>query len=86
VLGSREGAQITALAVHPRDAVAAAGYADGLIMLTDIGGRRDRVLAQAQDAAITTLAWSKDARHLAAGTESGQAMLYDFQSLSLNRP
>ena len=68
--------RIDIVACHPRKAVVAAGYGNGLILLTRI----DNAIILAKEpgnAAVTALAWSADGLLLAWGTEGGEAGVID---------
>ncbi len=69
--------RIDVVACHPRKAVVAAGYGNGLILLTRI----DNAIILAKnvgDAPVSALAWSADGLLLAWGTEGGEAGVIDL--------
>jgi WD40 repeat protein len=69
--------RIDVVACHPRKAVVAAGYGNGLILLTRI----DNAIILAKnvgDAPVSALAWSADGLLLAWGTERGEAGVIDL--------
>lgn len=68
---------VEAVAGHPTRPLAAAGFANGQIVVARIG-ERDELLVRPSGGAVTTLAWSADGRHLAAGTTDGGASLITF--------
>ncbi|RTL94204.1 MAG: hypothetical protein EKK31_31125 [Hyphomicrobiales bacterium] len=68
---------VEAVAGHPTRPLAAAGYANGQIVVARIG-ERDELLVKPSGGAVTALAWSADGRHLAAGTADGGASLITF--------
>lgn len=68
---------VEAVAGHPTRPIAAAGFANGQIVVAQIG-ERDELLVKPSGGAVTTLAWSTDGRHLAAGTADGSASLITF--------
>ncbi|RWL79761.1 MAG: hypothetical protein EOR67_31075 [Mesorhizobium sp.] len=68
---------VEAVAGHPTRPLAAAGFANGQIVIARIG-ERDELLVKPSGGAITALAWSADGRHLAAGTANGGASLITF--------
>ena len=68
---------VEAVAGHPTRPLAAAGFANGQIVVARIG-ERDELLVKPSGGAVTTLAWSADGRHLAAGTTDGGASLITF--------
>ena len=69
--------RIDVVACHPRKAVVAAGYGNGLILLTRI----DNAIILAKNvgnAPVSALAWSADGLLLAWGTEGGEAGVIDL--------
>lgn len=68
---------VEAIAAHPKKELVAAGYADGQVVIAQIGGR-DEMLVRAAGSAITVLAWSADGRHLALGDAGGGAAVVAF--------
>jgi len=69
--------RIDVVACHPRKAVVAAGYGNGLILLTRI----DNAIILAKNvgnAPVSALAWSADGLLLAWGTEGGEAGVIDI--------
>jgi len=72
------GHRIDAVACHPRTAVVAAGYNNGLVLLARIEDGAEILAKKPGDAPVTALAWSSDGRLLAWGTESGEAGIIDL--------
>jgi len=68
----------TFVAVHPQHEAVAAGFADGLVVLADIGSARILPVCGPGRGPVSALAWSADGAHLALGTEGGFAALVDF--------
>lgn len=68
---------VDSVAAHPTKPLAAAGYANGQIVVAQIGGR-DELLVKPSGGGVTVLAWSPDGRHLAAGTTDGAASIITF--------
>jgi hypothetical protein len=69
--------RIDVVACHPRKAIVAVGYGNGLILLTRIDSAI--ILAREPgDAPVTALAWSADGLLLAWGTEGGEAGVIDL--------
>ena len=66
------------VACHPKQAVVAAGYADGLILLVRIDDGAEVLARKPGDAPVSALAWSRDGRLLAFGTEDGSAGVIDL--------
>jgi len=77
-LAQIEDVMCTRVACHPKDELVAAGYADGTLLIVQIGTGRVVVLAKAGGAAISALAWSPDGGRLAMGAEDGCAAVYDL--------
>ncbi len=68
----------TRVATHPQHEVVAAGFADGLVVLADIGSERILPVAAPGRGPVSALAWSEDGAWLAIGTEIGFAALVDL--------
>ena len=68
---------VEAVAAHPEKMLIAAGYANGRIIVAQIGSR-DELLVRPLGSAVTALAWSGDGRHLAMGTVDGTAAIVTF--------
>ena len=68
----------TRVAAHPQHEMVAAGFADGLVVLADIGTERILPVAGPGRGPVTALAWSPDGAWLAFGTETGFAALVDL--------
>jgi len=66
------------VASHPKQAVVAAGYANGLILLVRIDDGAEVLARKPGDAPITALAWSADGKFLAFGTEDSSAGVIDL--------
>lgn len=72
------GALVTAVDIHPKVPIVAAGYADGTLRLGRPGHARTTVLEPVGDGPVTGIAWSPSGDHLAVGNEDGAAALFDF--------
>lgn len=70
------GTPVTRVAAHPRQELAAAGYADGAVRLLRLGDGADLPLAPRGDGAVTALAWSPNGAALAWGKEGGAAGIF----------
>ena len=68
----------TRVLCHPLQDAIAGGFADGLVVLADIGSARILPVAKAGRGPISALAWSADGTHLSLGTETGFAAIVDF--------
>jgi WD40 repeat protein len=71
-------AQLEAVACHPRQDVAAAGYADSLLLLVRIEDGAEILAKRPGAAPISALAWSEAGNLLAFATESGEAGIIDL--------
>jgi WD40 repeat protein len=72
------GHRIDAVACHPRTAIVATGYGNGLVLLTRIDDGAEILAKKPGDAPVTALAWSADGLLLAWGTEAGEAGVIDL--------
>ncbi len=79
-LAGGDGVTCTQAAFHPQQDIVAGGFADGLVVVADVGSSRIVPVAPPAGAAISTLAWSPDGLFLAIGTEAGQAAIVDLRS------
>jgi WD40 repeat protein len=77
-LAGGDGVLCTAVAPHPQHAAVAAGFADGLVLLTDLESERVLPVAAPGRGSVSALAWSPTGGHLAFGTETGFAAVVDF--------
>ena len=77
-LAGGDGINCTAVAAHPKEDHIAGGFADGLIVLADIGSSRILPICPPGKGPVSALAWSPDGRLLALGTEQGLAAIVDF--------
>lgn len=66
---------ISAVSSHPDRNLIVAGYANGFISIMQIGGPDEMVLNSDDHGAVIDLVWSRDARHIACGTDKGLATL-----------
>ena len=77
-LGAGAGVICTRVACHPAQDMVAAGFADGSVLLGDIGTERLLPVTGPGDAPVTALAWSADGAALAFGTEGGLLAVVDL--------
>ena len=77
-LAGGDGVLCTAVACHPQHEVVAAGFADGLVLLSEIGSGKAIPVAPPGNGAVSVLAWSGGGSHLAFGTEAGFAGVVDL--------
>lgn len=69
---------VQAVDVRADRPLVAAGYENGMVVVTEIG-RRDELLVKGPgDGSVCALRWSRDGRHLAFGTATGAAALVEF--------
>lgn len=69
---------VETVSVHPKRDLCAAGYANGLVTLCQIGKREEMMLLEGRGDPVTTMAWSPDGDHLAIGTAKGKAAIITF--------
>ncbi len=71
-------AQAEVVACHPKQEVAAVGYADGLVLLVRVEDGAEVLARKGAGAPVTALAWSAAGNLLAFGTEDGEAGVIDL--------
>ena len=79
-LAGGDGILCTQVACHPQQEMVAGGFADGLVVVADIGSSRVLPLAPPEHGPVSALAWSPDGSLLALGTEQGFAALIDLSA------
>jgi WD40 repeat protein len=67
--------RVSAVACHPKQAVAAAGYENGMALLIRLEDGAELVAKHPGGGAVAALAWNKAGTRLAFGTEDGEAGL-----------
>ena len=77
-LAGGDGIICNQVASNPRDEIVAGGFADGLVVVADIGSSRILPVVPPDHGPISALAWSADGTQLAIGTETGYAAIVDF--------
>ncbi len=77
-LGGGDGVICTQVACHPQQEIVAGGFADGLVVLADVGSSRILPVAPPEHGSVSTLAWSPNGAWLAFGTEKGLAAVVDL--------
>jgi WD40 repeat protein len=70
--------RITVVAAHPGQAIVAAGFDHGLVLLVRIADGAEILARKPADAPVTALAWSADGQLLAFGTEDGEGGILDL--------
>jgi WD40 repeat protein len=78
-LAGGDGIICQQVACHPKDDLVAGGFADGLVVVADIGSSRILPIAPPDHGPVSALAWSPDGSRLALGTETGFAAVVDFR-------
>ncbi len=68
-------ARVTAVACHPTDAILAAGYADGTVLMVRLSDGAEILVHRNGGAAIAALAWNAKGTLLAFAAEDGEAGL-----------
>jgi hypothetical protein len=61
------------VACHPKQAVAAVGYADGMVLLVRLDDGAEILVKRPGAAAISALGWELSGARLAFGSEDGEA-------------
>jgi WD40 repeat protein len=69
---------VEVVAPHPREAIVAAGYADGLILLVRLADGAEILAREPASSPITALAWNTSGSMLAFGVENGEAGIIDL--------
>ena len=69
---------IEAVASHPNEPLIAAGYENGMLILTKIGSKDELIIKNEGDGAIKHLDWSRDGGYLALGSDRGLAAIVEL--------
>jgi WD40 repeat protein len=77
-VGRGIGRLVTAVAVHPKRPLVAAGFDDGCLALCDLFGERSVRLRPGDSGRISTLAWSGNGTRVASGSDDGAVSLFDL--------
>jgi WD40 repeat protein len=77
-LAGGDGVLCSAVACHPQHEVVAAGFADGLVLLAEIGSGKVVPVAPPGQGAVSALGWNAAGTQLAFGTEQGFAGVVDL--------
>jgi WD40 repeat protein len=77
-LAGGDGVICTRVAAHPLNEMIAGGFADGLVVLADVGSSRILPVVPPGNGPITALAWDRGGTNLLVGTETGFAAIIDF--------
>jgi WD40 repeat protein len=70
--------RITVVAAHPGQAIVAAGFDDGMMLLVRVADGAEILARKPGAAPVTALGWSPDGQLLAFGTENGDAGVLDL--------
>lgn len=82
MLGSADGGQlVTRVAPHPKDALVAAGYDNGAIILAPLDGRMEMLIHSPKGSAVSGLVWNGAGDCLFAALESGTVLLFTIESV-----
>lgn len=79
-LAGGDGILCTQVACHPQQEMVAGGFADGLVVVADIGSSRVLPVAPPEHGPVSALAWSPGGERLAFGTEKGFAAIIDLSA------
>jgi len=77
-LGGGDGVICTQVASHPQHEIIAGGFADGLVVLADVGSSRIFPVAPPEHGPVSTVAFSPNGAWLAFGTEKGLTAVVDL--------
>ncbi len=78
------GVICTRVEFHPQHEIVAAGYADGTVLIAEVGSKRVMPVSTRQEAAVSALCFAPGGGTLAYGNEAGSMTLVNF-SISLER-
>ena len=70
--------RVAAVACHPAQAMLAAGYSDGMVLLVRLEDAAEVLVNRPTGTPVSALAWRGDGKALAFGTEGGKAGLLPF--------
>jgi WD40 repeat protein len=70
--------RITVVAAHPGQAIVAAGFDHGMVLLVRVADGAEILARKPGDAPVTALCWSADGQLLAFGTEDGEGGILDL--------
>jgi WD40 repeat protein len=79
-LGTRGNMMVTCVACHPADEIVAIGYADGMVLAARFADQKEVLLRRPGKGAITSMAWDKEGRRIAFGTEAGDCGVIDISA------
>src|SRR5690606_27957913 len=79
-LGTRGDQMVTAVACHVTDDIVAIGYTDGMVLAARFADQKEVLLRRPGKGAITSMAWDREGRRLAFGTEAGDCGVIDISA------
>ncbi|HEU4985681.1 MAG TPA: WD40 repeat domain-containing protein [Rhizobiaceae bacterium] len=79
-LGTRGDQMVTAVASHVTDDIVAIGYTDGMVLAARFADQKEVLLRRPGKGAITSMAWDREGRRLAFGTEAGDCGVIDISA------
>jgi WD40 repeat protein len=65
--------RVAAAAFHPKEAVLALGYSDGMVLLVRLEDDAEVLVSRPSGSPVRALTWRADGKALAFGTEAGSA-------------
>ena len=77
-LGARGDSTVTAVAFHPADEIVAIGYADGMVLAARCADQQEVLLRRSGQGAVSSMAWDREGRRIAFGTEAGDCGVIDI--------
>ena len=77
-LGTRANIMVTQVCCHPTEDIAALGFADGMILAVRFADSKEVLLRRPGKGAISAMAWNRDGRQLAFGSETGDCGVIDI--------
>lgn len=76
-LGTRGDQMVTSVAFHPTDEILAIGYADGMVLAARVADQKEILLRRPGKGAITMMAWDREGRRIAFGSDVGDCGVID---------
>ncbi|MBX3578826.1 MAG: WD40 repeat domain-containing protein [Rhizobiaceae bacterium] len=79
-LGTRGNLMVTAVACHPAEEIVAIGYQDGMVLAARFGDQKEILLRRPGKGAVTSMAWDREGRRIAFGSEAGDCGVIDISA------
>jgi WD40 repeat protein len=79
-LGTRGNIMVTCVACHPVDEIVAIGYQDGMVLAVRMADGKEVVLRRAGKGAVSAMAWDREGRRIAFGSETGDCGVIDISA------